>query len=159
MNTKTMRLVVWLAGCVGVLLATVITGLAIVTRDWSHAALGGVWLFLVSANFKEYLDNQNRRNGYHDKEMATMKREQIVWTEQIVMAKSMLASRFAHKVQSLGLANDPASVKAAGVLFAGIANMELPDGVQSHIVELVAKAGEAAGVCMQGTMPSDRVLH
>lgn len=156
---KQMRWIVYLAGSFGVLLAVVITALAILDADWTHAILGGVWLFLVSANFKEWLSNQRRRDGYLAKEKADFVRDRIVWTEQVLMSKSLVAGRFAERLKRLGLQTDPRSIAAAGSLFGEIAKIELPDGVSVEIVALHAKAADAADACRRGTWPGERVLH
>ncbi len=158
-SVKVMGWVMFLAGCAGILVATGIVTLSLLYGDWKQAVVGFVWLLLLSANFREYMINQNRRDGYHAAEIAKMKKDQILWAEQVVMAKSMLASQFAHEVVAVGMSNDQRAIQAAGMLFSAIAKIELPDGVAEHIVNLHAKAAEAAEACRTGQMPSDRVLH
>ncbi len=156
---KTMRWIMYLAGGAGITVAVVLVGIGLIFGRWDQALFAFVWLLLMSANFHEYMTNQNRRDGYHAKEMATMKRDQITWAEQVILSKSLLASRFAHRVSALGLDRDEGSLAAAGNLFAEIAMIELPDGVAENIVKLHAQAAEAAEACRTGQMPSERVLH
>ncbi len=158
-SVKVLSWIMFLAGCAGIFLATVIVGLGLIYRNWPQAALAFVWLLLLSANFREYMINQNRRDGYHAKEMATMKRDQITWAEQVVMSKSMLASQFAHEVVAVGMSHDQRAIQAAGLLFSAIAKIELPEGCAENIVKLHAQAAEAAEACRTGQMPSERVLH
>ncbi len=158
-SVKVAGWIMFLAGSAGIALATVIVGLGLIYQNWPQAALAFVWLLLLSANFREYMVNQNRRDGYHEAEIAKMKREQITWAEQVVLAKSVLASRFAHRVLAIGLDSDEAAITAAGNLFSEIAMIELPEGCAENIVKLVAQAAEAAESCRTGQMPSERVLH
>ena len=158
-SVKVAGWIMFLAGSAGIALATVIVGLGLIYQNWPQAALAFVWLLLLSANFREYMVNQNRRDGYHEAEMDKMKRDQITWAEQVVMAKSILASRFAHRVMAIGLEGDEAAITATGNLFAEIAMIELPEGCAENIVTLHAKAAETAEVCRAGHMPSERVLH
>ncbi len=159
MNTKSMRWIVYLAGSFGVLLATVITGLAIVTRDWNHVALGGIWLFLVSANFREWMLNQQRRDSWLEKQRADLHRDQVVWTEQVLTSKALVASRLADRITRLGLEGDAKAISAVGSLFAEISKIELPDGVSDEIIALHAKAADVAKACRRGKFPDERVLH
>lgn len=158
-SVKVMSWVMFLAGCAGIFLATVIVGLGLIYQNWPQAALAFVWLLLLSANFHEYMTNQNRRDGYHAAEIEKMKKDQIVWAEQMVLAKSVLASQFAHEVSAVGMSHDRKAIQAAGMLFAGIAKIELPEGCAENIVRLHAQAAEAAEACRTGQMPSERVLH
>ena len=158
-TVKVMGWIVYLAGCFGILLATSIVGIGLIFGNWQQAALAFVWLVLLSANFREYMLNQNRRDGYHKAEITKMKLDGIAWAEQVVMAKSVLASQFAHQVEAVGMTHDRKAIQAAGMLFAAIAQIELPQGCAENIVRLHAQAAEAAEACRTGQMPSERVLH
>lgn len=158
-SVKVMGWVMFLAGCAGIFVATMIVGIGLIYQNWQQAGLAFVWLLLLSANFREYMVNQNRRDGYHAAEIAKMKRDGIAWCEQMVLAKSALASQFAHEVLAVGMSHDQKAIQAAGMLFAGIAQIKLPEGCAENIVRLHAQAAEAAEACRTGQMPSDRVLH
>lgn len=154
-----MGLIIFLAGCAGIFAATVIVGLGLIYRNWQQAGLAFVWLLLISANFREYMITQNRRDGRHAAEIAKMKRDGIAWCEQMVLAKSTLASQFAHEVLAVGMSHDQKALQAVGMLFGGIAQIKLPEGCAENIVRLHAQAAEAAEACRIGEMPNDRVLH
>ncbi len=156
---KTMRWIMYLAGGAGIAVAVSLVGIGLIFGRWDQALFAFVWLLLMSANFHEYTRTQNKRDGYHAAEMAELKQDQIKWAEDIVLAKSVLASQFAHRVVAVGLSDDRKAVQAAGALFEAVAKIELPSGVADHIVSLHAKAAEAASACRTGQIPSERVLH
>lgn len=156
---KTMRWIMYLAGGAGITVAVVLVGIGLIFGRWDQALFAFVWLLLMSANFHEYTRTQKRRDGYHAAEMSELKRDQIRWAEDIVLAKSVLASQFAHRVVAVGMGHNQKAIEAAGMLFGAVAKVELPEGCAENVVRLHAQAAEAAEACRIGQMPSDRVLH
>lgn len=149
-------LIIGLGGCA---LALAVVAVAALAGDWPQFAIALVWLALIAANTREWHRNSKRRAGFFEREKRSIREDQIRWTEQVMLAKSLVAGRFADEVKRLGLQHDAAALSALASLFDAIAKIELPEGSRGEVVTLKAKAAEAAEACHAGSIPTDRVLH